>query len=401
MSRKLTAFTISRKAAGFSPELNLCLKLLKKSLPPGSAFITCTESEASEFRNAINGQLARESCQYAIIIKEPAFMVNQATIETLLAVLENNPDIWCVLPSDVRGFRPGRTADYHTLRGFEKFVHLLYDAERPLMPYDGREPWMFVIKSNVLKEINIPEDPLNIPHLLRKENVHISLNAYIHPFSDYYEHNRLDVLPFIPGDIESLLDIGCASGKFGEAVRNKTGCRVVGVERNCYEAQKAKARLDLVIEGDILCADIKEKFDCITCLDVLEHLSDPDAFLQKIKSLLNSDGSLVLSIPNIGHWSIIEDLIAGRWDYLPAGILTVSHLRFFTKRTIQTLLEDSGFNIVFIEEQPAPPSSDSKKILELLRQNRMEVDEKNLACVGYYILATHASTNIHDIRNYC
>ena len=45
-------------------------------------------------------------------------------------------------------------------------------------------------------------------------------------------------------------------------------------------------------------------------------------------------GRLVLSVPNVGHWAVVEDLLAGRWDYLPIGLLCYTHYRFFTRRTL-------------------------------------------------------------------
>ena len=44
--------------------------------------------------------------------------------------------------------------------------------------------------------------------------------------------------------------------------------------------------------------------------------------------VLPPGGVVVLSVPNVGHWSVVADLLAGRWDYLPAGLVCVTHLRF-------------------------------------------------------------------------
>ena len=47
-----------------------------------------------------------------------------------------------------------------------------------------------------------------------------------------------------------------------------------------------------------------------------------------------SNNVSIFSIPNVGHYSIVEDLIAGRWDYLPIGLLCYTHFRFFTRHTL-------------------------------------------------------------------
>lgn len=385
MDKKITAFTITSPNYTNTQEFRLCLSLLKKALPENLTLITTGEESPFSLRDLILRN-PRGADEYVLIIKEPALLMTKGTIETMLTTLERNPGILCLLPSDVRGYRQGRTAAYHTMRELENFVSSLYETDLSVMPYDGRAPWIFLIKSETLNSLTLPENPLTLPGMLQPGMVGICLNAYIHPLIDYYEEKRDDVLPLLPQGIRSLLDIGCARGRFAEAVKAETGCRTVGIEMNSFEAQKAKQRLDLVIESDILSAALEEKFDCITCLDIIEHLGDSDAFLQKIKSLLNSGGSLVLSIPNIGHWSIIEDLIAGRWDYLPVGILTISHLRFFTKKTIEALLKNNGFEIALTQGQYAPLPDLKQKVL-MFRQMNMETDEESLSCTGYYIVA--------------
>lgn len=386
MDKRLTVFTTLSPSYKTASEFMLCLDLFKKALPAGSILFVTEENHTSALSDLIKQNLSSLG-QYVLIVREPSFLIIKGAIELMYQAMETNTHISCVLPSDVRGFRTGKTANYHTLRAFERFVLSLYEPDNSVLSYDGRDPWMIMVKGELLKQIELPEDPLNIPKALHSGNTCIALNAYIHPFYNYYEETRAEVLPFVPVNIKSLLDIGCARGNFGAAVKAKIGCRVTGVELNSFEAQKARTKLDAVIEGDILTTVIDEKFDCITCLDVIEHVVDPALFLQRVRTLLKENGFLLLSIPNIGHWSIIEDLIAGRWDYIPAGILCVSHLRFFTMKTIQGLLEDNGFRIESIEEQVSPLTDKLTTAFKTLQESGVEVDGKNLACLGYYILS--------------
>lgn len=53
----------------------------------------------------------------------------------------------------------------------------------------------------------------------------------------------------------------------------------------------------------------------------------------------------MVSIPNVGHWSVIADLLEGRWDYCPVGIHCVTHLRFFTRHSVIQLLEHAGLRV--------------------------------------------------------
>ena len=386
MHEGLTVFTSVSPSYKYSSELALCLKLFRKALPENSRLLFSENMLPCSLRALIKENLSSLS-PYVLIAKEPAMLLGKNTVKTLTGILDTNPETACVLPSDIRGYRTGKAAGYYTLRGFERFSDSLFDEAIPTSPYDGRDPWMFLIRRSALSEIEVPENPLDIPKMLGPRGTCISLNTYIHPFIDYYNETREEVIDLVPVSTRCVLDIGCARGNFGASVKKKLDCRVAGIEINTYEAQEARSKLDLVIEGDLLTADITEKFDCITCLDALEHVGDSGAFLEKIRTLLNSNGHLLLSIPNVGHWSIIEDLIAGRWDYVPAGILCITHVRFFTKKTIESLLRDAGFMITALKENTTAPPENENNFLGLLDRSGLEVDRKSLSCLGYYIVA--------------
>jgi len=83
-----------------------------------------------------------------------------------------------------------------------------------------------------------------------------------------------------------------------------------------------------------------QSFDCILCLDVLEHLADPWRVLQQLSQKLKPQGVIITSIPNIRHVSILVKLfLLGRWTYTDSGILDRTHLRFFTKQSVLALLD--------------------------------------------------------------
>ena len=386
MHEGLTVFTSVSPSYKYSSELALCLKMFRKALPENSRLLFSENTLPRSLRALIREHLSGLS-PYVLIAKEPAMLLGKNAVKTLTSILDANPDTACVLPSDIRGYRTGRTAGYYTLSGFERFSDSLFDQTVPTSPYDGRDPWMFLIRRSALSEIEVPDNPLDIPKILSPGSTCISLNAYIHPFIDYYHETRADVIHLVPVSARSVLDIGCARGNFGASVKKKLGCRVVGIEMNAYEAEYARKNLDEFIAGDILSAEISETFDCITCLDVIEHFASPDLLLQKIRRLLNDGGHLLLSVPNVGHWSIIEDLIEGRWDYVPIGILTVSHLRFFTEKTIRSLLEEAGFSIVSIDGQSSPLPPHSEQWATLMEKHGVNVDRKSLSFLSYYIVA--------------
>lgn len=386
MAERMTVYTKISPSYQYSSELSLALGMFRAAFPPGTAFFVAGEDSVRALRELIEKHISGTD-GYVCIVKEPAALIGKGTVGELVKTLQDHPNLSCVLPSDIRGYRAGRAADYYTMRGFERFAASLHDPDGAIAPYDGREPWMFLIRNAVLKKISVPEDPLKIPSLLEPGSVSIALNAYIHPFINYYQETRSDLLPYLPAGLKSLLDIGCTKGYFGATVKKERGCRVVGLEINLSEAAEARARLDRVIEGDIFAADVDEMFDCVTCLDVIEHFVEPESFLQKVKTFLYDNGHLVLSIPNVGHWSVVEDLIAGRWDYAPAGTVCISHLRFFTKKTIEKMLGDNGFRIVHAGEETTPLTETALKSIHLLKEAGFDVDEKSLASLRYYIAA--------------
>lgn len=86
-------------------------------------------------------------------------------------------------------------------------------------------------------------------------------------------------------------------------------------------------------------------FDVVILADVLEHLTEPELVLRALlrEGVLADDGLLVVSYPNIAHQSIIVELLTGNFEYREKGLLDATHLRFFTRKSMQGLLESTGF----------------------------------------------------------
>jgi 2-polyprenyl-3-methyl-5-hydroxy-6-metoxy-1,4-benzoquinol methylase len=156
----------------------------------------------------------------------------------------------------------------------------------------------------------------------------------------------------VPSYCRKLLDVGCGAGSFGASVRERTGCEVWGVESDPGCIQKAKQNIDKVLQGyfgpdlDLL----PGYFDCIVFNDVLEHMLDPASALVFARALLSSEGCIVASIPNIGHFPTVWKLvIEGEWEYKEFGILDKTHLRFFTRLSIMRLFQGAGFIVQRID----------------------------------------------------
>lgn len=148
------------------------------------------------------------------------------------------------------------------------------------------------------------------------------------------------------GRDKRVLDIGCATGHLTKHLA-ANGCSVVGVEIEREFASEAEHYCEEIIVGDIRAdstiGKVKGKFDVIVFGDVLEHLSNPETVLGKVKGLLKEDGFVVVSLPNIALWRIRVALLFGRFDYTDRGVLDNTHLRFFTLKSAKELLQAAGY----------------------------------------------------------
>jgi len=172
---------------------------------------------------------------------------------------------------------------------------------------------------------------------------------------------RTDIVPLFDRSYARVLDIGCSTGNTGVLLKERGLCQwVSGIELFEQTANIARTRLDHVITGSIESAldQIEsQSFDCILCLDVLEHLIDPWTVVKALSEKLKAGGILICSIPNIRHFSIaLKLLFCGRWNYTDSGILDRTHLRFFTKSACEQLLDLPGFELEYIGGHIAPTS---------------------------------------------
>jgi len=148
----------------------------------------------------------------------------------------------------------------------------------------------------------------------------------------------------------SILDVGCGFATTSERLR-RLGNRVTGIESSGVAATTAAERLDEVIESDLRELDRvsqrigSRKFDVIVFADVLEHLDWPLPVLKAYLQFLAPGGSVMVSLPNVGLWSMRLSLLAGRFDYADTGVLDRTHLRFFTRKTARRMIEDAGLTI--------------------------------------------------------
>ena len=155
----------------------------------------------------------------------------------------------------------------------------------------------------------------------------------------------------IDGEPGRVLDLGCSTGAFGKALKERhPGTHVTGIEAGRAAADIAATRIDRVIRARIEHLDFAGEgigagsLDLIVAGDILEHLVNPWAILARMRGLLAPGGRIVASIPNVRNFQFVAALLLeGKFRYAERGLLDVTHLRFFTFDEIQVMLDDAGF----------------------------------------------------------
>jgi 2-polyprenyl-3-methyl-5-hydroxy-6-metoxy-1,4-benzoquinol methylase len=164
----------------------------------------------------------------------------------------------------------------------------------------------------------------------------------------YFENARDDVVALLPRPLGRVLDVGCGAGAVGAGLRAAGAAQLTGVEIVPEAAARARERYDDVIEAPIEEAleRLQGPFDTILCLDVLEHLVDPEAVLRALRGLAAAGGRLQVSVPNARHVSLAWDLLVrGTFGYADWGHRDRTHLRWFTRADLVALLEATGWRV--------------------------------------------------------
>jgi methionine biosynthesis protein MetW len=153
----------------------------------------------------------------------------------------------------------------------------------------------------------------------------------------------------------TVLDVGCATGFMGKYLRKEKNCVVFGLDLRADEIKLAKKNLDSAFQGSIedktiietiLEKNNKKKFDIILATSLIEHTLEPDRVIVQMKKLLKPKGKIVMSTPNIAHWSMRLNLLKGNFNYTDYGILDRTHTHLFTRETFKNLFKRNNLKII-------------------------------------------------------
>lgn len=153
----------------------------------------------------------------------------------------------------------------------------------------------------------------------------------------YALKNKLKLINSFKTEEKNLLDVGCGTGDFLWTCKNN-GWNVIGVEPNKNAKSLAENKLSLNIYTEINQLPLQQ-FDVITLWHVLEHVSDLNSYIFKLKSLLKTNGVLVIAVPNYKSYD------ANYYKQFWAAYDVPRHLWHFSKKSIEMIFSEFDMEV--------------------------------------------------------
>lgn len=258
-----------------------------------------------------------------------------------------------------------------------------------LRPATAPHSPVFAARREVLAALprDLPLDLVPREAHSRGLRVAIDAGAYLHRYGEMDAQAREDLAEKVPPGAGSVLDVGCSRGATAKALRARGVRKIVGIEPEPEDAKAAALVYERVLPVPLeaVSEDFPGEFDAILFGDVLEHLVDPSAALVRVRPWLSAAGVLIASVPNLGHWAVLADLLEGRFDYVPYSILSGTHLRFFTRRTVSDLFAACGYRLETVNTVTLPPSPEGEKKLAYL--SRLPGASEDLSAAEFLVVA--------------
>jgi SAM-dependent methyltransferase len=170
-----------------------------------------------------------------------------------------------------------------------------------------------------------------------------------------------------------VLDVGCGPGNLARVLVG-SAASIVGVDRDRNALEEARPFCDAVYAIDLETETFEtalagQQFDAIVFADVLEHLRNADALLSSAKHILAPGGAVFASLPNVAHGAIRLALMRGDFTYQRLGILDDTHIKFYTRASIEEMFARNGYEIEKMLRTTAPIFAESDLVPMLRRDD--------------------------------
>lgn len=149
----------------------------------------------------------------------------------------------------------------------------------------------------------------------------------------YAEQFAKHIVETYKPDAKSILDLGCGYGDFLFAFKN-LGLKCFGADNDGIGIKSCEAKGIEVSKTDLRNEKIKfrKKFDIITCMETIEHFTDPENILENVKRLIADDGIFVVTTLN--------------WNFTYKNFFhDYTHVKPYTPRALEKMLLQKGFVI--------------------------------------------------------
>ena len=165
------------------------------------------------------------------------------------------------------------------------------------------------------------------------------------------QHWQCDECGRTPLTGKTALDVGCGAGLLTEPLA-RLGAKATGIDATPEVIAVAREHASaMALEIDYRVGDVQQlegEFDLITCMEVIEHVADPAAFVKALAKRLAAGGLLVMSTPNATGWSrLMLITVAERVGQIPKG--THDFDKFIAPERLNVLLADAGLKCLDVE----------------------------------------------------
>jgi len=149
-----------------------------------------------------------------------------------------------------------------------------------------------------------------------------------------------------------IFELGCGNGSVANAL-SELGFQVTGVDTS--EEGIAQAHCfypNLNLHYGSAYEDLRNKygqFPLVISLEVVEHVYFPRKFAKTVYDLLEPGGTAIISTPYHGYWKNVALALSGKMDAHFTALWDHGHIKFWSPKTLQSLLREAGFKDILFK----------------------------------------------------